>query len=393
MQLRRDIVVTHPIAEDAMDERLVDQRPARIVAQDAIQPRDVAVEGRRSDHQQHVDRGRRQPELVGQLGNRRRRAAILRIRGKHGLVLRKRIPRGRDVVGCVAGVLADERRDLVLVRMMALVAIAEPPRIPGARDGMQRPQHHRPDLAIELDQRFHPRQPHPVRPRLERVDDHARQRLDRPGGRHRGVGSLGRGGSKLERRLVQGRNLRCLALGRLRRRIHITISGVSERGGQAGGRAHTLADRSELEIAVGEADRQDFAVGIDGEVGHLSIGHDGAEVTGEPEIEDGQPACSVVDHGKAATRRKPDRARQYGDSLEDAPAGEREDDDLAPADLFGDQRERGPLEHDATTGDPAPERQRRRQTSREGQAQPRIGCEPTTRDRDHSIDVGGNERE
>src|SRR6187402_1886163 len=60
--------------------------------------------------------------------------------------------------------------------------------------------------------------------------------------------------------------------------------------------------------------------------------------------------ASWITASRDATRRDPDRARRHGDSLEDAPAGEREDDDVAPADMFGDQRERGPLEHDAATG-------------------------------------------
>ena len=55
MQLDRDDVTAHPIAENLMDEQFVDQRAAGIVAEDAVEPRDVAVQSRRCDHQENLD--------------------------------------------------------------------------------------------------------------------------------------------------------------------------------------------------------------------------------------------------------------------------------------------------------------------------------------------------
>jgi len=133
-------VAAYLIAEDALDEQLVHQRSARIVSEDAVQPCDVAVEGRCRDHEQYVDGGRRQPELVNQLGDRRRLAAMLWIRGQRSLVLGERVSSSREVVRCEPGVRPDEGRDLVLVRMMTLVAVAEPPRVPRNGDRAQRPQ-------------------------------------------------------------------------------------------------------------------------------------------------------------------------------------------------------------------------------------------------------------
>src|SRR5689334_15866085 len=97
---------------------------------------------------------------------------------------------------------------------------------------------------------------------------------------------------------------------------------VARMGRQAGGRAHALADRGDPELPAGEADRQEAAAGIDGGVGHVAVGHDRAERTAEPEIDDGEPARGIVDDGEAAMRREPDPARGQADGLEDAPAGE-----------------------------------------------------------------------
>jgi hypothetical protein len=116
-------------------------------------------------------------------------------------------------------------------------------------------------------------------------------------------------------------------------------------------------------------------------------------MTGEPEIDDDEPACGVMDNGEAATRRDPDRPRRQRDSLEGTPTGQREDDDVAPTWVLGDERKRGAVEDHAATGDQGRARQRHCSAGREDQARAHVVCEPAARDRDRGIELARDDRE
>ncbi|TMQ02351.1 MAG: hypothetical protein E6J91_52425 [Deltaproteobacteria bacterium] len=177
-----------------LDEQLVDHGAAGVVGEDAVEPRNVAVQRGSGDDEEDIDGGRRQAELEGELADRGRGAAVGGVGGEPGLVLGQDLARGGDVVGGEAGVVSDERGDLVLVGVGALVAVAEPPRVPGAGDRAQAPQGDEADLAIELDEGVGPRQPGAVGARLERIDDGGGQ-LARRGDEAGGEGGVRIAGS------------------------------------------------------------------------------------------------------------------------------------------------------------------------------------------------------
>ncbi|HWO26517.1 MAG TPA: hypothetical protein VNO30_47640 [Kofleriaceae bacterium] len=87
-------------------------------------------------------------------------------------------------------------------------------------------------------------------------------------------------------------------------------------------------------------------------IGHVVISYHSAYMSGESEIDYGEPAWRVVHNSKTTTRCDPNCARWQRDGLEGTPAGEREDNDIAAARMLPDKRERGTIEYHAAPRDP-----------------------------------------
>ncbi|TMQ02352.1 MAG: hypothetical protein E6J91_52430 [Deltaproteobacteria bacterium] len=116
-------------------------------------------------------------------------------------------------------------------------------------------------------------------------------------------------------------------------------------------------------------------------------------MAGEPQIEQGEPARGVVVDGEAAARGEAERPGRHADALEQAAAGERDDDEVAALDVLDDERQRAALEHDAAAGDPEAEREGRRLAAGQRHAQAGVVREPPAGHGDGIVDARRRDRE
>jgi hypothetical protein len=132
-----------------MDDELV-EAACRIVREHADQARELAAQRRGRDDDEDIERARRQAELVGESTERRRRAAPARIARDLVVVRRDPFAGGGDVVGRVTLREPEDRGDLELERMLAFVAVADPPAVPAICDRGEQPEGDGAQLAIEV---------------------------------------------------------------------------------------------------------------------------------------------------------------------------------------------------------------------------------------------------
>ena len=213
--------------------------------------------------------------------------------------------RRREVVDREPTVEAEDRGDLVLVGVRALVPVPEAAGVPGVGDRDERPPRDDRELAIELRGRLRARHRRAPRARLERTE---------------GEGPLGerRPGPPRGRRLGASDRRRLAQLRRLGRRLGRDLFGC----GLTGRREQRVLQRDHGQLARG-ADREQPRVAIDREVVDVRVVQRLAERAPEPQVDHGAAARVGLHEQHAAPCGEPERARRQGDPVLDRTRGGR----------------------------------------------------------------------
>jgi hypothetical protein len=138
------------LAEQEAHQIFVDQRAARIVGEDAVQPRELAAQPRRRDREQDRDGGGAEPAIDREHVERREVRGALAI-GDGDELLDRPQPgdRGDQLVGVLPAGDPQQAADLVDERQPRRIGLGDPPGVPGLGD--RRRGEHAEQLELQLD--------------------------------------------------------------------------------------------------------------------------------------------------------------------------------------------------------------------------------------------------